>query len=105
MSFKSVALLSLLAFSGGAHAGAVICAGEQIPAGFVVIKAGSDQGCPGWTATGTNTLEIEQPSDGLQVCLWQTLPRGWVIVKTSSSQSCPGWNPAGPNVGEIRQQQ
>lgn len=103
MRCMSVALLSLLAFSGSAGAGTVVCASDPIPAGFVVVKAGSDQGCPGWTAWGTNTLEIERPYDGLQVCLWQTLPPGWVVVKTSSSQSCPGWNPAGPNVGEIQQ--
>ena len=99
-----VASLSLLAFSAGADAGTVICADERVPAGFVIVKAGSDQGCPGWTATGTNTFEIELPRDGLQVCLWQTLPPGWVVVKTGSNQSCPGWNPAGPNVGEIKQQ-
>jgi len=104
MISKHVLLLSLLAFSGAADAGTMLCAGEQIPAGFVITKTGSDQGCPGFTPTGTNTVEVEQPYDGLQVCLWQTLPSGWVIASTSSSQSCPGWNPNGPNAGVIRQQ-
>jgi hypothetical protein len=104
MRLGSLALLSLFAFSAGADAGTVICASQQVPAGFVIVKAGSDQSCPGWTAAGTNTFEVELPSDGLQVCLWQTIPSGWVIVKTGSDQSCPGWNANGPNVGEIRQQ-
>ena len=104
MRLSSVALMSVFAFSAGADAGTVICASQQVPAGFVIVKAGSDQSCPGWTATGTNTYEVELPQDGLQVCLWQTLPPGWVIVKTGSDPSCPGWNPTGPNVGEIKQQ-
>lgn len=102
MNFKNVALLCLFALAGGAQAGTVVCAADPIPTGLVMVKTGSDPGCPGWTATGTNTVELEEPYDGLQVCLWQTLPSGWVVVQTSSSQSCPGWNPNGPNVGEIR---
>jgi hypothetical protein len=70
-----------------ATASVVICKGQQIPSGYVIVAEGSSISCPG---NFPNTWTIKQPALTETVCSVSPVPNGYVVVGTGSSISCPG---------------
>ena len=65
----------------------VICKGQQIPTGYVIIAEGSSISCPG---NFPNTWTIKKPAMTEVVCSVSPIPSGYVVIGTGSSISCPG---------------
>jgi VHL beta domain len=81
-----------------------ICSGQEIPRGYLIIAAGSNWNCSGWTATGKNSYTIKRPSrtEAMTVCANQNIPRGFVITSASNSWDCSNWTATGTNAYTIK---
>ncbi|MEZ5429094.1 MAG: hypothetical protein R2747_22805 [Pyrinomonadaceae bacterium] len=91
-------------FSEGDGQPVVVCADQPIPRGFLIVKAGSDQKCPNWSAFKKNTYAIRRPDPQKPtvICGGQKIPRGFVIVSTGEDMGCPNWEAFEKNTFTIR---
>lgn len=65
----------------------VICSGQPVPPGWVVIGYYHNQACPGEAA---NASIIKRPGRREVVCADSPIPEGWRKLRSARSEHCPG---------------